>query len=185
MFYPETGSPEEWNAAYYRLEDYLRAHLVTNRIQQSQIILRLLQRAALKHRQHPQVPPLRLALEEAYGEMDAWFQQLILEKDLPAHRASALCRVSLYTLDAHQRWPDAFLDQDSVIPPDLLTAVRTITIQSGPDLAVSSMVPRPLDVTPEDEALEETWERLGRVSLAVLVGLVCLFIGAAVFYLSR
>ena len=31
-FFPQTGTDEEWNAAYYRLEDYLRALRVVNKV---------------------------------------------------------------------------------------------------------------------------------------------------------
>ena len=33
-FHPKTGSLEAWNAAYVRVEDYLRAHRVHNRLHQ-------------------------------------------------------------------------------------------------------------------------------------------------------
>ena len=83
LFYPDTGTPEEWNAAYYRLEDYFRAHLVTNKIHQSQTILRLLRRAAVRHALEPDKSPTKLALEETYAEIDRWFQQLSPDSEMP------------------------------------------------------------------------------------------------------
>jgi len=55
-------------------------------------------------------------------------------------------------------------------------------VQSGPDLRVSSMVPRPLGASPMEELIEETWERLGKVSIMLLIGMVGLFAGAVAFY---
>jgi hypothetical protein len=184
-FYPETGTTEEWNSAYYRLEDYFRAHRVTNKVHQSQIILRILQRAAARHAQSPGEPPTKLALEEAYAEMDRWFQQLIADPELPLQRASIMGRVSMHILDAPDRWPNVFLAQDALLPPDFRAAMRESSIRSGPDLAVSSMVPRPLDASPVAELLDETWERLSRLSVALLVGILSLFIGGALFYFAR
>ncbi len=182
-FYPQTGTVEEWNQAYYRLEDYLRAHHVTNKVHQSQIILRLLQRAAARHAAHPEEAPTRLALQEAYAVMDHWFGRLL--PDEPESRASVVGRVSMYMVDATERWPNVFLAADADIPPEFRTALSESTVQSGPDLRVSSMVPRPLDAESEEDPARETWERLGRISKALLIGMTALFAGAAYFYLAR
>ena len=182
-FYPQTGTVEEWNAAYYRLEDYLRAHRVTNKLHQSQIILRLLQRAAAQHLQDPSQTPTQLALEEAYRVIDDWFRQLL--PDAPAQRTAIIGRVSMYLIDATERWPNLFLAGDEDIPAEFRAALREITVQSGPDLTVSSMVPRPLDAPPEDELVPEPLERLGRMSMALLIGITGLFAGAALFYFSK
>ena len=184
-FYPESGKIEEWNAAYYRLEDYLRAHRVTNKIHQSQVILRLLRRAAVRHAQTPGVAPTKLALEEAYSEIDRWFQQIISDPELPPQRASIVGRVKMDLLDAPQRWPNAFLAPEGMIPPEFRTAMRDGSIQGGPDLLVSSMIPRPLDASPVTELLDETWERLGRLWMMLFLGIASLFIGAAILYLSK
>lgn len=185
MFYPETGTPEQWNAAFYRLEDYFRAHRVTNKLHQSQVILRLLQRASAKHAICPNKAPVQLALEEAYAEIDRWFQLLVTDPDLPPARASIMGRVSMHILDAPEKWPNVFLAQEAIVPAEFSSAVRESSIRSGPDLAVSSMVPRPLDPAPGVELLDETWERLGRVTLAVTFGLISLIIAAACLYLSK
>jgi hypothetical protein len=182
MFHPETGSLEEWNAAYYRLEDYLRAHRVTNKIHQSQVILRLLQQAAAGHRQAPDQAPVRLALEEAYAEMDEWFQDLIADPDLPLARASTTGRVRMLLLNATRRWPNVFLAEADQIPLDFRMALRDSSVQSAPDLAVSSMVPRPLDSSPVVELIDETWERISRVSVALMLGIISVLVGAGLFY---
>ena len=48
-FRPATGTMEQWNAAYVRVEDYLRAHRIHNRLHQSRLILHVLERAARRH----------------------------------------------------------------------------------------------------------------------------------------
>src|SRR5262249_8007085 len=72
-FHPRTGTDEQWNAAYYRLEDYLRAHGVVSKVHQSQVISLLLGRAAAAHEKSPERSPLELSLCEAYDEMVRWF----------------------------------------------------------------------------------------------------------------
>lgn len=180
-FHPETGSPEDWNAAYYRLEDYLRAHQVVNKLHQSQIILRILERTAARHAQDPSRTPTQLALEEAYSVIDDWFQGLLPE-ETPA-RASIVGRVSLYLSGAAARWPTVFLAAPESLPDEFRGTLSETLVQSGPDLRLSSMVPRPLDVTEDAAAPEEPWERFGRVSAAVLAGIIMLLTGAAFFYL--
>lgn len=185
MFYPETGTTEEWNAAYYRLEDYFRAHRVSNKVHQSQIILRILQEAAAKHRENPERSPTQLALEEAYLEIDGWFERLIADPEVTALRASNVGRVSMHILDAPERWPNIFLSRDEGVPAEFIAAMRESSIRGGPDLSVSSMVPRPLDSSPVTELLDETWERLGRISVALTLGLVSFVIAVACLYLTK
>jgi hypothetical protein len=182
-FYPQTGTDEEWNMAYYRLEDYFRAHHVTNKVHQSQMILRLLERAAARHLLEPNQAPTKLAMEEAYAVMDRWFQRLLPEE--PEARAPVVGRVGMYMLGATEQWPNLFLADDHEIPISFRKGLGEITLQSGPDLRISSMVPRPLDISPADEPVEETWERLGRLSMAVLIGMLLLFAGSAVYYFSN
>src|SRR5579871_3203026 len=151
-FYPKTGSIEEWNAAYYRLEDYLRAHRLTYKLRQSQIILEVLQKAAVRHELDQSKTPTQLALEEAYALIDQWFARLFPEE--PEARASMVGRVALYILDATERWPRVFLASDHDLSPAFREALSEITVQSGPDLRVSSMVPRALDASPASEPVQ-------------------------------
>lgn len=182
-FYPQTGTVEEWNAAYYRLEDYLRAHRVTNKLHQSQIIVRLLQRAAAQHALDPRQAPIELALAETYSVIDRWFQRLL--PDEPEQRASVIGRVSLYIMDATERWPNVFLAEDGEIPPEFKVALRECSVQSGPDLRISSMVPRPLDSGPAEELVPEVWERLGKLTVALLLCCLALLMGAVVFSFTK
>jgi hypothetical protein len=183
MSYPSTGTLDEWNASYYRLEDYFRANQVTNKLHQSQIILRLLQRAAAQHALDPTQTPTRLALEEAYEVIDKWFEHLL--PDEPPQRAAMVGRVGLLMIDATEKWPNVFLAEPGETPPEFREALRNVTLQGGPDLRVSSMVPRPLDASPVAELIEETWERLGKASVFLLIGMVGLFASAVAFYFAK
>jgi hypothetical protein len=178
---PQTGTVDEWNAAYYRLEDYLRAHQVTNKVHQSQIILKLLQHAAAKHALVQDKSPTQLAMEEAYALMDGWFERLL--PDEPPPRAPMVGRVGLSLIDATTRWPNVFLADDLEIPPELTAVLRQVMVQSGPDLRVSSMVPRPPDAESEEPLQPEPWDNVGRLSVAVLVGSMVLLLAGTLLYL--
>ena len=66
--------------------------------------------------------------------------------------------------------------------------MREGVIQAGPDMTVSSMVPRPIDLGPIPEAAGETIERIERVADAADAVAVARFRrrrSAAIFYATR
>ena len=177
---------EAWNAAYVRVEDYLRAHRIHNRLHQSRLIQMILERAARRHAERPALDPTRVAAEETEALMDSWFADVLEEKDQPHERVAIDGRVSMLLCDAPQRWPYAFLNT-SKVPEDFVQAMRTRHLEAGPDLAVTSMVPRPIDLGPITEAAGETLERFERwpVMRAMLLWLIFALTLAGVFYLTR
>jgi hypothetical protein len=94
-FQPQTGTPEAWNAAYVRVEDYLRAHRIHNRLHQSRLVLRILDRAARRHKENPSLDPTTLAAEEAEHMMETWFSEVLGEQNLPHDRIVISGRVAL------------------------------------------------------------------------------------------
>ena len=179
IFFPQTGSIQEWNAAYYRLEDYLRAHHVTHKVYQSQLILHLLKRAAARHPREPLVCPTALALQEAYAVMDQWYEDVLGIEGNP--RISVLGRVAMLLADSTERWPAAFLSQDG-IPEDLRVTMQSICVKAGPDLRVSSMVPRAPDNFP---LLELEPARSWSAMTAMLLGVGVLGVLGAVLMLVK
>ncbi|MEO6995208.1 MAG: hypothetical protein ABI273_16500 [Lacunisphaera sp.] len=175
-FRPKTGTLEQWNAAYVRVEDYLRAHRVQNRLHQSRLIQRVLVAAARLHEQRPSVEPATLAVEETDRMMDQWFGAILGEKDLPHDRIATEGRVALLLADGLQRWPYVFLEKDGM-PPEFLQAVKQGSIKAGPDLAVSSMVPREIDLGIITAAAGETLERIERLPVLRVLLLWAMFVG--------
>jgi hypothetical protein len=184
-FRPKTGSPEAWNAAYVRVEDYLRAHRVHNRLHQIRLIQKILERAAERHAANPALDPTILAAEETEALMDAWFADVLDVRGQPHERIAVDGRVALLLCDGPLQWPQAFLDEH--LPEDFVHAMRDGSMRAGPDLAVSSMVPRPIDLGPITEAAGETLERLSEWPIVRVLVLWLLFAGAlaASFYLTR
>ncbi len=185
-FRPKTGTMESWNAAYVRVEDYLRAHRIHNRLHQSRLIQKILERAARRHAAHPALDPTMTAAEETEALMDTWFAEVLDQAGQPHDRLAIDGRVSLLLCDGPQRWPYAFLDEEN-IPADFVKAMRSSNLEAGPDLAVSSMVPRPIDLGRITEAAGETFERFERwpVMRVMILWLVFASALAGIFYLTR
>jgi hypothetical protein len=177
---------ESWNSAYVRVEDYLRAHRIHNRLHQSRLIQKILERAARRHAERPALDPTEVAAEETEALMDAWFAKVLDEKDQPHDRLAVDGRVALLLCDGPERWPYAFLDEANV-PADFVTAMRSSNLEAGPDLAVSSMVPRPIDLGRITEAAGETLERFEKWPVLRALFLWMVFAGAlaGIFYLTR
>ena len=185
-FRPKTGTMESWNSAYVRVEDYLRAHRIHNRLHQSRLIQKILERAAKRHAEHPALDPTTVAAEETEALMDAWFAEVLDQKGLPHDRLAIDGRVALLLSDGPERWPYAFLDERH-IPGDFAEAMRSRNLEAGPDLAVSSMVPRPIDLGRITEAAGETLERFEEwpVLRALLLWVVFASALAGIFYMTR
>jgi hypothetical protein len=177
---------EAWNAAYVRVEDYLRAHRIHNRLHQSRLIQSVLERAAKRHAQNPALDPTTLAAEECENMMAAWFRDVLSDKELPVDRVPIAGRVALLISDGPQKWPYAFLQREN-IPEDFSTAMRASSMEAGPDMSVSNMVPRPIDLGAFSEVAGETLEQIERAPVLGLFLLWAAFVGAlaCIFYITR
>jgi len=65
--------------------------------------------------------------------------------------------------------------------------MKESSIKAGPDLAISNMVPRPIDLGPISEAAGETLERFERYPLLRTLALWALFVAVlgGIFYVTR
>lgn len=185
-FRPRTGSMDEWNAAYVRVEDYLRAHRIHNRLHQSRLIQQILEGAARRHEANPALSPTVLAAEEIETTMDQWFAEMLDRRGQPHDRIAIDGRLALLLCDGPQQWPYAFLDEQPM-PTEFAQAMRAGAIAAGPDMAVSSMVPRPIDLGPIPEAAGETIEQIEKWPVVQTLLLWLLFAGAlgVIFHATR
>jgi hypothetical protein len=185
-FQPRTGTLDQWNAAYVRVEDYLRAHRIHNRLHQSRVIERVLECAAHRHEANPALDPVVLAAEETNRIMQAWFVSQLDGAGLPHDQLAAQARVAMLLSDLPTRWPYAFLDPEST-PSEARVAMEKSALQAGPDMSVSSMVPRAIDLGVLPEAAGGTLETLERWPLIRLLLLWALFaaVMAVLFALTR
>ena len=185
-FRPTTGTMEAWNAAYVRVEDYLRAHRIHNRLHQARLIQQVLERVARRHAGDPSQEPITLAAEETEAMLDLWFAEVLDERGQPHDRIAVDGRVALLLCDGPQKWPYAFLDEQN-IPADFAAAMRAGVVEAGPDLALSGMAPRPIDLGLITEAAGETLEQIEKWPIVRTLLLWLLFAAAlgGIFYATR
>ena len=179
-FFPRTGSEADWNTAYYRWEDYFRSLRVVNKVHQSQIILHILENTAARHAVDTSQNPTALAMKEARATIDQWFENILG----PRERISAVGLISMLAADAAERWPAAFLSDD--VPAEFRREMQESDVRAGPDLQVSSMVPRPIDVSPLFDTfhLSDALEKM-RWSLALIAVATLAALSASLFYFMR
>lgn len=130
--------------------------------------------------------PTTLAAEETETMMDLWFAEVLEVRGQPHERIAVDGRVAMLLCDGPQKWPYAFLDERS-IPGDFAKAMRARALQAGPDMAVSSMAPHPIDLGPIPEAAGETLEKFEKwpILRALLLWLVFAGALAGIFYATR
>jgi hypothetical protein len=177
---------EQWNAAYVRVEDYLRAHRLHNRLHQSRLIQKILERAARRHEANPSLDPTTLAAEETEALMAEWFEEVLGPLASARERIAVDGRVALLLCDGPEQWPYSFLAPEQVAE-DFRQAMRTRALQAGPDVSLSSMVPRPIDLGRITGAAGETLERFNRwpILRALVLWLFFASALAGIFYLTR
>jgi len=139
---------EEWNDAYEKVENYLRACRVGSHLQRARLIALVLQRVYDRTQTDAwgtgQSLP-ELAIIEVRERIAEWIGHY-----LPPHvdgRALNLGEgmLAIYLCDGPTRWPYAFLDSHRM-PAEYAEALCSRVVRAGPDLAVSSMVPRDMDL---------------------------------------
>jgi hypothetical protein len=143
-FVPQWGSPEEWNEAYEKVENYLRACRINSRLHRARLIHRILQRVA----EHGPVPAgdvlSTAAIRETKIMMKEWFARMLQPGGEGGRFSLVDGRVALLLCDGPDRWPYAFLAPND-LPPELVKEMRESILVAGPNLAISNMVPRAID----------------------------------------
>jgi len=177
-FHPATGTPEQWDEAYSRLSDYFRAHRIHNRLRRSHMVMETLQRAAKTHAAHPEFTPVRVAIHEVRKMQKMWLRGILGELKLPESRLEANGRLAFLMCDGPHKWPEFYLHAENP-PPELAAAMRQRVERSGPDLEVSRMVPREIDLGLIPDIADDTFDLFDRYPLLRSVFLLVLALLAA------
>lgn len=160
-FVPAWGSPEDWNEAYEKVENYLRACRINSRLHRARLIHRILQRVA----EHGQVSAdstiSAAAIIETQVMMKAWFTRMLQPTTEGGQFSLVDGRVALLLCDGPDRWPYAFLTTDD-LPPDFVKEMRESMLVAGPNLEISNMVPREIDYGWFPEIAGDTLDSLSR-----------------------
>jgi hypothetical protein len=159
---PGLADVAELDEAYGKVENYLRACRVSSRLHRARLTAIVVNRAVERRAAAAGGPPLStVAIEEARRLIHAWLAGLLPPRpgDRPHTQAEGF--VALYLCDGPMRWPSAFLASGEE-PPGFLDTLRARLVKAGPDLEVSSMVPRTIDrgLLPElAESARDTFDR--------------------------
>ena len=187
---PSWGSMEAWNRAFEKVEDYLRAHRVDSRLHRARLIEQALSRVAARGSpgQNPGADAIEsLAIEECRGMMAEWFATLRGENPGGTRAFDGIdARIALIVSDAPLRWPYQFMASEAP-PAEMLRQLRTLAIRAGPELSISHMVPRDIDIGFISEFAGNTMATFARVpGLKVVVawGLYLAVLGL-LFYFTR
>ncbi len=144
---PQSATETERNEARARLRAYLRALQVADEEQQERIVANILQRAVMRREASPGESLTALAMDEVRQLSEQWFGILLAGHE----RIAVTGLVSLFAIDAAEKWPSAFLADE--IPADFYRALRECDVRAAPDLQVSRMVPQPF-ANPLEEAIK-------------------------------
>ena len=185
-FVPKWGSPDEWNEAYEKVENYLRACRINSHLHRARLIHRVLQRVA----EHGPVPAGEVlstaAIRETQVMMAEWFARMLQPAAEEGHYSLVDGRVALLLCDGADRWPYAFLTTDD-LPPDLVKEMRESMLVAGPNLEISNMVPREIDYGWFPAMAGDTLDSLGKIPFlkALAVWAVFILMLVYLFYKSR
>ncbi len=184
QFQPATGSVDEWNEAYTRVDDYLRAHRIRNKLHQQRLTMLALSRAAVLHQAAPEKPPVVHAVEEIDRQIDNWFRIVLRGENIDPDVLETQGRVGIQVADLPAQWPFLFSDS-AQLPERMRERMRETTIKAGPTLQLSSMVPRPMDLGVITETAGDTWETFEKWPALKMFMLWALFLAILAYLFLR
>jgi len=141
-------SLEEWNAAYVKVENYFHALRIRNKPLLGQLVLRVLERAQRRAPAELNRSATELAGEEMDRLVTSWFAEVLQASPAGTDQMlSTRGRLALLLADMPGKWQDQFL-RPGPWPEEFVAAMRESFLRAGPDLQLSKMTPRPLDLGP-------------------------------------
>lgn len=139
-------SLDAWNAAYAKVESYMHALRVRNKLLLGRLVARVIDRAIRRAEEEPDKPPMLIAGEEMDRVVNEWFAAVLDEPlDQARSRLPVRGRLALLLADMPGRWQDQFL-RPGPWPEEFVRAMRESYVRAGPDFQLSQMKPRPIDL---------------------------------------
>ena len=175
----------EWDEAYSRVESYLRAHRIRNRILLSGLVNGIVKRAFEESKEQGG-DPVTLTMQLADRTMAGWFHHVLGQDEVTQSRLSIQGRLALTMAEVPDRWPEHFLGPDP-LPEEMAGLMRDCFLEAGPDFQFTNMAPRPIDLGPIVSAAGGTWDTFQRWPLIRGLFLWMLFLASlgTLFYLTR
>jgi hypothetical protein len=156
-------SPAEiaaWNEAYVTVESYFSALGLRNKWLLGRLLQRVLERAQVRVRENPALPPPTVAMEETIRLVAEWFSRES-GVQLPENRLAARGRLALY-LSGFSRSHQEYFLAEQPLPPELSEKLRESYLRAGPKFQNRTMTPRPIRLNSLMTSANRWWELLNR-----------------------
>ncbi len=140
---PTFGKIEDWNEAFQEIDSYLKAHQLLSALHRAKIALAILQKIALEG-DVPDATICSRAMREFMKQRTLWVSKIagLSEENV---FTDAHCRVLLYLADIPQNWQHSFMVSTQP-PAQLIEAIKLSELKASPQLELSNMVARPIDL---------------------------------------
>lgn len=183
---PSGTTLEEWDEAYRRVEAYLSALRIRNKLVLAALTNRVLRETENYIRDGARERPAALASTIIDQIVLDWFRRVLETNGENPREVSLRGRLALLLTDLPTRWQDQFLS-DPPWPDEFLQAMRSNFVSSGPDFQLARMAARPLNLGVLPTLADNTLRGLDRLPW-VRTGLLWIVIGGLfglLFYLTR
>lgn len=154
----------DWDEAFLRVESYLRAHLLENRVLLNRLTAEIIEAARAVAVLHPEVPPVAVAMQVTHARIGAWMVEALGDGDWTDDRFRARARLSLLLADVPYRFPDKFLSLAD-LPPEVTAEMATRQLEPGPGLRRSGMPSAELEF-PAVPSVGSSWVTFSRSAFA-------------------
>lgn len=186
LIHPRSDRYVDWSEAYSRVENYFCSLRIRNKLLLSQLVAKILERAARRYSEKPEHSPAVLALREAHREVDEWFEKVLEAAGVDPRNMRAKGRLALYLADLPRRWQKEFL-HPGPWPEAFLESIKKTYLNTGPDFQSVRMRPRKINLGPISAIADETWRVIDRWPV-IGTAIVWLFYISGIFllfYLTR
>ncbi len=174
---------DEWNEAYEKVENYLRACRVSSHLQRARLTALILGRVYDRTQADADAKRQNLselAIMEVRDRIAEWVGHYLPPRGEGQSVSLGEGLLAIYLGDGPMRWPYAFLDSGRA-PAELAESIRARVVRAGPDLAVSSMVPRDMDLGLMPELVGSAMETFEAVPILKTLLAWLLFLGLMAF----
>jgi hypothetical protein len=141
---PVAPSDPAWDAAFLRVESYLRAHHIESRVLLNRLATEIIRRTRALAENQPADEIINLAMKVAHAQIGQWFARIFPDGDWSDERLRARGRLALLLTDMPGKWSQHFLSPEP-LPEELAEAMRTCVFQAGPELRFTNMPPTSID----------------------------------------
>lgn len=147
----------DWDEALARLLAFFAALEFGGVEHRTRLAMQILEEARRRHEQNSALSAVRLTMDVAAESMEKWFVKALDGSSIAPKNRVAAGLFALRVTDVGSRWRNALLSGEP--PAELCEALSRVSISTGPDLAISSMISRQMDYGPMGVIAQETWHK--------------------------